>query len=312
MAAKKGRRPLMVKAAKSELLKLWGNLAFDVFQKIGIHVTPVHYYEPIPNTAALRKDLWEKRSGLVGVDLNEAKQLELLADFKSRFSAEYDRTPRHSTSVPHEYYWDNKSYIGVDGEMLYCMIRQLKPRRLFEIGSGNSTYMSARAVLENKLETGRECEYVVFDPYPNSVIRNGIPGVTRVVESGVEDVELAVFDRLEENDILFIDSSHVLRVGNDVQFLYLDVLPRLRKGVVVHVHDIFLPAEYPIEWVFGEHFFWNEQYLLQSFLTFNCKFEVLWASHFMHLEHPEELSAAFRSYDRGRTRPCSLWMRRTE
>jgi len=312
MAAKKGRRPLMVKAAKSELLKLWGNLTFDLFQKIGIHITPVHYYEPIPNTAALRKDLWDRQSELVGVDMREAEQVELLASLRKRFGEEYDKTPRHSTSIPHEYYWDNKSYISVDGEMLYCMVRHFKPRRLYEIGSGNSTFMSARAVLENERETGKECEYVVFDPYPNDVIKAGVPGLKRVVESGVEEVDPSVFESLEENDILFIDSSHVLRIGNDVQFLYLEVLPRLKKGVVVHVHDIFLPKEYPIEWVFGEHFFWNEQYLLQSFLAFNGKFEVLWASHFMHLAHAAELAAAFKSYEREKTRPCSFWMRRTE
>jgi len=302
----------MVRVAKSELLQLWGNLAFDLLQKVGIHITPVHYYEPIPNTAALREDLWGTRSEMVGVGMNEAKQLELLADFRSRFKAEYDNTPKDPTSVPHEYYSDNNSYIGADGEMLYCMIRHFQPRRLFEIGSGNSTYMSARAVLANKRETGRECEYVVFDPYPNQVIRSGIPGLTRVVESGVEDVDLAVFDMLEENDILFIDSSHVLRIGNDVQFLYLEVLPRLRKGVVVHFHDIFLPEEYPMEWVLKEHFFWNEQYLLQGFLTFNAKFEIIWASHYMHMKHPKELTAAFRSFRNDKTRPCSMWIRRIE
>lgn len=312
MAKRKGRRPFVVMVAKNELLQLWGRLAFDMFQRIGIHVTPVHYYEPIPNTLTLKRSLWERPSELVGVNMNGPRQIELLEDFKARFKAEYDRTPRGRTSVAHEYYWDNNSYIGADGDMLYCMIRHFKPRRLFEIGSGNSTYMSARAVLENERETGQKCEYVVFDPYPNPVIKNGIPGLTKVVESGVEDVDVKVFESLEENDILFIDSSHVLRIGNDVQFLYLEALPRLKKGTVVHVHDIFLPEEYPIEWVFSEHFFWNEQYLLQSFLTFNGKFEVIWASRYMHTTYPEEMSAAFQSCGVRGMRPCSLWMRRTQ
>lgn len=312
MADAKSGRSLMIRLVKSELTQLWGNLLFDALQRFSFHLTPVHYYEPIPDTRTLRDSLWERSSSLVGVDLGEQRQIALLSELASRYRGEYDSTPRRQTSVPHEYFLENKSYIGVDGEMLYSMIRRFKPRRMIEIGSGMSTLMSSRAVLKNREETGNACEYTVFDPYPNDVIKGGVPGLSRVVETGAEDVGIEEFSKLKENDILFIDSSHVLRIGNDVQYLYLDVLPRLSKGVVVHVHDVFLPAEYPREWVMKDHFFWNEQYLLQSFLTLNDSFRVLWASHFMHLAHSDLLSASFSSYDKTKIRPCSLWMQRVK
>jgi len=118
------------------------------------------------------------------------------------------------------------------------------------------------------------------------------------------------FAKLKENDILFIDSSHVLKIGSDVQYEYLDILPRLSKGVIVHVHNIFLPAEYPKEWVLKDYTFWTEQYLLQAFLAFNDSFEVLWAGNYMHLKYPNELEDAFSSYKRDERLIGSFWMRK--
>jgi hypothetical protein len=115
---------------------------------------------------------------------------------------------------------------------------------------------------------------------------------------------------LEENDILFIDSSHVLKIGSDVQYEYLEILPRLNKGVIVHIHDIFLPAEYRKEWVLKDHIFWTEQYLLQAFLAFNDNFEILWAGSYMHLKHPDKLEVAFNSYRRNERWPGSFWIKK--
>ena len=122
---------------------------------------------------------------------------------------------------------------------------------------------------------------------------------------------LSRFEALGENDILFIDSTHALRIGGDVQHEYLEILPRLRPGVLVHAHDVFLPAEYPREWIHESRFFWTEQYLLQAFLAFNERFAVLWGSHFMYMRHEQALARAFRPP--GTTLPMtggSFWMRR--
>ncbi len=118
-----------------------------------------------------------------------------------------------------------------------------------------------------------------------------------------------MFQELGENDVLFVDSTHAVRCGGDVNQIYLEILPRTRTGVVVHVHDIFLPAEYPKKWLLEEHIFWTEQYLLQAFLAFNRAFEVLWGGSYMHLEHSSELARHFPCY-RNDAWPGSFWMRR--
>ncbi|HVF56474.1 MAG TPA: class I SAM-dependent methyltransferase [Pyrinomonadaceae bacterium] len=299
-------------AAYQSRLESFLRRSFPLWQRLGVHVVPNHFYQPIPDTRTLREDLWRNRSELGGINFNDGRQTELLALFRERYAAEYENFPREKTSAPQQYYTNNGAFESVDGEILYCMIRHFKPRRIFEIGSGNSTYLSAQAALKNTEEDGRECRLTAFEPYPNEVLRAGFPGLSELVERKVQDVPAEKFEELEAGDILFIDSSHVLKIGSDVQYEYLEILPRLRPGVIVHVHDIFLPAEYPREWVLDSYTFWNEQYLLQAFLAFNESFEVLWAGSYMHLVHPDKLEAAFVSYDRAKNWPGSFWMRRVK
>jgi predicted O-methyltransferase YrrM len=197
----------------------------------------------------------------------------------------------------------------VDGEILYCFIRHFKPKRIIEIGSGYSTRLSLLAARRNAEDGHARAGVIACEPYPEEVLSRGLDGLT-LRQTFVQDVPLTEFDSLQANDILFIDSSHVLKIGSDVQYEYLEILPRLRPGVIVHVHDIFLPAEYPRTWVMDQFRFWTEQYLLQAFLAFNETFEVLWAGSYMHLTHPERLERAFRSYQRTTRWPGSFWMRR--
>jgi hypothetical protein len=284
---------------------------FRLWERKGFHITPVHFYEPIPDTTTLKDDLWKKQSELVGVNINEIGQINLLSLFSSRFKGEYDGFPRNKTSIPYQYYINNGTLESVDGEILYCMIRHFKPKKIFEIGSGNSTFLSAQAVLKNGEENANyECELVAIEPYPNEILKEGFPGLFKLLPKEVQDIPLSEFEKLGENDILFIDSSHVLKIGSDVQYEYLEILPRLDKGVLIHAHDIFLPAEYPKEWVLKQYQFWTEQYLLQAFLTCNDSFEVLWAGSYMHLKHPDKLEAAFSSYKRDERCSGSFWMRK--
>ena len=300
---------MFIGEAYSYTLRYFLKKTFPIWQKLGFHITPNHFYEPIPDTRELKDELWTRHSDLVGIEINEERQINLLTLFSSKFKDEYETFPRFKTSIPHQYYVNNGSFGPVDGEILYCMIRHFKPKRIFEVGSGYSTYLMAQAILKNK-EEGNECELTVIDPYPNKTVATGFPGLSRLIRTKVQDVPLSKFNELEENDILFIDSTHVLKIGSDVQYLYLEVLPRLNRGVIVHVHDIFLPAEYPKKWVLKEYRFWTEQYILQAFLTFNSCFEVLWMASYMHLKHPEKLEEAFSSYDRESNWPGSFWMRR--
>jgi len=284
---------------------------FTLWERLGFHITSNHFYEPIPDTRTLKDDLWEKQSELVGIGMNEKSQIDLLSLFSSKFKKEYENFPRNETSILYQYYVDNRGFESVDGEILYCMIRHFKPKRFIEIGSGNSTYLSAQAILKNKEEgNAYEYELVAIEPYPNDILKAGFPGLSKLVSKKVQDIPLSEFRKLRENDILFIDSSHVLKIGSDVQFEYLEILPRLHTGVVVHLHDIFLPAEYPKEWVLEKYIFWTEQYLLQAFLTFNDSFKVLWAGSYMHLKHPDKLEASFSSYKREERWPGSFWIRK--
>lgn len=284
---------------------------FPLFQRLGFHVTTNHFNQPIPDTRTLKDSLWTKRSELVGIDLKEEGQVALLGDFAARFKDEYSGFPRGPVPGAPGYYVDNQVFESVDGEILYCMIRHLKPRRIVEIGSGFSTMLSAQAIASNHADDPKyACELVAIDPYPNAVLKAGFPGLSRVIEDEVQNVPLELFTNLGSNDILFIDSSHILRIGSDVQYECLEIVPRVAPGAVVHFHDIFLPSEYPKDIIFKGFQFPNEQYLVQAFLAFNEAFEVLWAGSFMHLAHPDLLESAFASYSRATRWPGSLWVRR--
>jgi hypothetical protein len=126
----------------------------------------------------------------------------------------------------------------------------------------------------------------------------------------MQDIDLAVFRGLAPGDVLFIDSSHVHKLGSDVQYAFSRILPELRPGVYVHFHDIFLPSEYPEDWVRHRRLFWNEQHILENFLAFNTAFEVIWSGSYMHLHHSDHLVEAFPTYRPESNWPGSFWIRR--
>lgn len=294
--------------------KIWHRLikkSFPFWERLGLHVTPNHFYEPVPDTRTLPADLWERKSKLKGIDLNPQGQRALLSQFTIQFEKEYESFPRNKTKIPYEFYLNNFSFGSVDAEVLYCMIRHFRPRSVIEIGAGHSTTLSLQAILKNKKEIkGYECELTAIEPYLNETLRLGLPGLFKLIPKKVEEVPLSFFESLEAGDILFVDSSHTLKIGGDVQYIFLEILPRLQKGVLIHFHDIFLPAEYHKRWILNDHLFWNEQYLLQAFLAFNDCFEVLWAGSYLHLNAPDLLKAAFDSYEREQNWPGSFWIRR--
>jgi len=282
---------------------------FDIWERHGYYVVPAHFYEPLPDRDDVAAAL-DARSELVGVDLAPERQLELLAQLRT-WHDEYEALPRAEAESEDGFYVDNSLFGSVDAEVLYALVRHLQPRRLFEIGSGFSTLVSARACRANEQASGRACELVSFEPYPNEALLGSVDGLSRIERNRLQDVPLEAFLQLEANDILFIDSSHVVATGSDVCRELLEIVPRLAPGVVVHVHDVFLPGEYPRKWLQDDRYFWTEQYLLQAFLAFNDSFEVVWAGQYMHLEHPQALEDAFSSYDPVASSPGSFWFRRT-
>jgi predicted O-methyltransferase YrrM len=282
---------------------------FELWQSHGFHITDVDFYQPIPDTRALPPSLWDRISDLPGVDIREEQQQQLLSEIVAKFKNEFTAIPEGASTQEFRYYRGNTAFEAVDAEMLFGIIRLLKPRRMYEVGSGFSTLLAADALRRNHAD-GYSCRFIAIEPYPSAKLQTELTPEVELWRVPVQQVSLEEFRSLTKGDILFIDSSHMCKIGSDVQFLFLEVLPRIRPGVVVHVHDIFMPVEYAKHWVLDWHRFWNEQYLLQTFLSFNGAFEVLWAGYWMHTKHPDLLTKAFPSYKAG-VWPGSFWFRRT-
>jgi predicted O-methyltransferase YrrM len=291
---------------------VWSKTVFEFWQRLGINVTKKHFYSPIPDTRELAKrtEHWSNEFPLYGIDMNTEEQLDLLEQvfpqYKSELNFSVDKTDR-----PSEFYLNNPAYGIIDASVLHIMIRKFKPQLMIEVGSGYSTYAAARASLMNQKED-HACRMVSIEPYPKKALVAGFDGLDEQIPKKVEDVPWSVFEQLGENDILFIDSSHVLKTANDVNYLYLQVLPRLRQGVVVHVHDIFFPYDYPREWILKRRAFWTEQYLLQAFLALNTSYKVLFGNYFMKSRYPEKMAAFFSppSGYRPRHQNGSFWMQK--
>jgi len=241
--------------------------------------------------------------------MRDAAQLELLHTFAIGYRAEYEALPYESDESSVRFFLNNGMFESVDAEILYCVIRHFRPRTIIEVGSGYSSLLAAHAAQRNR-DDGSPCELIAIEPFPPHWLKAGLNGLTRLIEAPIEDVPISEFLRLGPNDVFFIDSSHVIRTGGDVVREYLEILPRLHSGVLVHCHDIYLPRDYPRDLVVRDHNFWTEQYILHAFLLFNRAFEVVWAGSYMQLAYPERLASAFPSYSRGTFWPKSLWMRR--
>ena len=285
---------------------------FAIFERRGLHLLRKSYYSPIPHDVP--PGYWDAISELPGLDMNERAALTFLRDVVAPFMPEFRAAfPIEKQADASRFYLLNGFYMAVDAHVLYAIIRHGKPRRIVEIGSGNSTRLAAAACLKNREETGRTTSLVAIEPYPNADLRAGFDGLTELIPKRLQEVGLAPFQALEGGDLLFIDSTHVLRAGNDVELEYLEILPRLASGVLVHVHDVSLPRRYP-KLYFDQGLFWNEQQLLQAFLAFNERFEVLWPGNYMLLKHPQEVRTIFPEIDDMRrlypfSEPTAFWMR---
>ena len=284
---------------------------FSTWERRGYHVTPVNYYSAVPNVAELEETLWSEPRLPAAVDLRDGAQLELLDLVSARYRNELSRFPREAPTADCPFFLNNRNFFGVDAEMLYVIVRDHRPRRIIEIGSGFSTLLSSLAIERNKEEDPLyECQFVAIEPFPRNQLFSQCKNLSELIELPVQKVPLGRFGELGANDILFIDSSHVSRLGSDVNFELLEIVPRLRSGVLIHVHDIFIPFEYPKNWAIEEGWFWNEQYMLEAFLSFNRCFEIVWAGSYMHWKFPERVAAAFGPYEVTPAPPASLWMRR--
>lgn len=261
------------------LLKSHPALADD----LGYHVRPIHYYEPLPDFRAITADATGRRRVSPAIDFDLHGQQRLARRLAATFGAELE-----PASEPGEFAFDNGYFAGLDAAIYYALIRDLRPARVIEIGGGMSTRIAARALARNEADD-RYGELVCIEPFPEARLTDDMPKAT-LLQQRIEDVPLERFDELQANDILFIDSSHAVKFGGDVCREFLEILPRLKPGVWVHVHDVFFPQDYPARWLIDQRQAFTEQYLLEAFLAFNRVFEARLCLHWLWNDYHHVLS----------------------
>jgi Methyltransferase domain len=263
---------------------------------LGLDLILRNFYSPVPDVAQLTAADYERVSPMHGVDLRLDAAAELLTADLSAFIAE---AAIHGAG----------EFVSPDAEVLHAVVRWAKPRRIVEIGSGGSTEILDAACALNDAD-GRPVDYSVYDPYASDRVKSGELRHARVHSVAAQEIPEEAFTVLEPRDILFIDSTHTVKLGGDVNRLFLDILPLAAPGVLVHVHDIFLPREYPREWIERDGKFWAEQYLLQAFLCLNAEFEVVLALNALLHERGTEAAAVLRGLGGQDACPGSFWFRR--
>jgi len=284
-------------------------IASRLTEPLGFVLTPLHYYHCIPGRRELaRRDPWSSRSHLEGIDWNEQGQLQFLE--KLGVYGTEATWPVNRQRIPERYSPHAPSFGFASAMLAHACVRVLKPQRIIEIGCGWSTLTLLGAVDRNEQESGQRVSYLGIDPFAPDWLPLGT-AERQIIRKPLQDVDWRHLVELEADDILFVDSTHVLNIGSDVQRLYLEIIPRIAPGVVVHIHDIQMPWEYPREYAMKQQWFWTEQYLLQAFLTFNREFEILAAGQWLTRERTEQLKSAFPHYHPTRHAPTgSFWMRR--
>ncbi|HEX2565810.1 MAG TPA: class I SAM-dependent methyltransferase [Burkholderiales bacterium] len=283
-----------------------------ILRAVGVFPIRDHYYEPMFDPRQLARPVSAPSSGaraLPGLDLNEAGQLALIERF--HWQEELRALPRKPAGAL-SYHYDNPNFGPGDAEVLYSLIRLRRPATLLEVGSGMSTLMALEAVRANRREDAAySCRQICIEPYEMPWLEQ-VPGI-EVLRQKVEAVDEGLFRSLRAGDILFIDSSHVIRAQGDVVREFLEILPLLARGVLVQVHDIFTPYDYPEQWLWNEVRLYNEQYLVEAFLTQNREFRILAAVHWLCRNHRARLVEKCPVLGEGLEPgggPASLWLER--
>lgn len=276
-----------------------------ILLRVGVFPIIDHYYEPLINQKHLRYPT-SKHRNLPSIDINTSEQLQLLDTFT--YQNELQSISFKSDSII-KYGYDNTYFGPGDAEFLYSIIRLRKPKKIVEIGSGYSTLMAIEAIAKNKSEdVGYTCEHICIEPYENNWLEQCN---VKIVRELVENVDVNIFTSLEENDIFFIDSTHMIRPQGDVLYEYFEIMPLLKSGVIIHIHDIFTPRDYPHDWLFYHHLFWNEQYLVEALLSFTDKFKILAALNYLKKDYTDVFHKAFPVSGSGVStyEPTSFWLK---
>jgi hypothetical protein len=267
-------------------------------------------YLPFPDEQDLG---FSKRSELVGINVDEEACFAFHDANVKAFDAEFRKFPYKQTTSPDDYFLLNGTFMAIDGNMYYGLIRKLAPRTVIEIGAGNSTKLACQAIRRNRDENRPPTKLICIEPFEIQQLAS-LKEISNIIPSYVQAVDLALFETLGPNDILFIDSTHTVRPGGDVWWEICEILPRLKSGVLVHIHDVSLPNPYPKQYL-KNHWYWMEQYMLQAFLTFNDRFSIVWPGNLLMLKHQDRMRRLFSPEyaamisDFPCAEPASFWLR---
>jgi len=271
----------------------WGfRMAHRLGLRLGICVLPVHFYSPVPNLIELERtrDIWAIKSELPGIDIDLDRQARDLKRICVPFQKEYAGNHAFTEAVSGGL---GLGYGYIEAQALHGVIRHFKPERIVEVGSGVSTYCILNATKLNDEETHGQTQVCCIEPYPSPSLED-LDGI-RLLKSQVQTIDIDVFTDLQENDLLFIDSSHTVKTGSDVNRLILEILPRLRRGVIVHLHDITFPFDYSPDVLSGFRH-WSETSLLRAYLIGNTRARILFCLSHLHYERSKVLEAVFPEY----------------
>ncbi len=289
---KKIKEKIAKKFKYTQNLEIKLNKTEETLKEYSMFVPPGHFYSPVHSleevTKRDEKIFLPFTNGVAGVDLNENYQIDLI-DKLSKF---YKEMPfEDNTKEGLRYPFVNPNFSYFDGIIYYSMIRYIKPKKIVEVGCG---YSSCVTLDTNELFFNNSIDCTFIDPYPElfyTFLKEGDKEKNKMIPMTLQDVDIEEFLKLEENDILFIDSTHVSKVDSDVNRLFFEILPKLKKGVYIHLHDIFYPFEYPKAWIY-QGISWNENYLLRAFLQYNKEFKITFFNHYLDIFHKEKIEKA--------------------
>jgi hypothetical protein len=260
--------------------------------RCGVSILPVHYYSETPNVLELERDkpVWARKSELPGIPADLDQQERKLKEVCLPYQQEFAGNPFYKEAVTQGF---GPGYGYIEAQALYAMVRFLKPQTIIEVGSGVSTFCMLAAAQANQLETGRMTSMTCIDPFPSAKVR--LSTEIKLLAQKVQQVPVETFASLGPSDLLFIDSTHTVKPASDVNFLVLEVLPRLRSGVIVHFHDIHLPYDYQPD-VLTTFYHWSETSLLRAFLINNSRAKIRFCLSQLHHERGDALKRLFPEY----------------
>ena len=274
----------------------------ELAEAVGYQVYPRSYTSPLPLKEETDLAALQRKRFLPGIELNQQHALALV-DRIAPYVGELASTP-YERRDGEPFWFANSWFNDFDAATLYALLRHVAPKRYVELGCGFSSIMSSRALARNG-QGGSPCDALYADPHPRLDVVDLLEGA-RFVRKRVQDLPLDVFTGLDAGDVLFVDTSHVVKTQSDVVHTLVTVLPMLTPGVWVHFHDVFTPYDYPVKWVTNPLFSNNEQYAVEALLTGGDRFIVELPLYFLWREHPADME---RFFPRGKLQPQGLWIR---